>query len=90
VTAGGLKGIKDINGADVGHGLIERMTFVVSRDHKIIATLSSRADVSQKINQLIEKSAPSRKGVDSGEALTPDQHVFKSLEIVRHLGGKTG
>ena len=90
VTTGPLKGIKDVNGADVSHGLIERMTFVVGQDHKVIAVLSSRADVSQKINQLIEKSAPSQKGPDSAQALTPDQHVFKSLEIVRHLGGKAG
>ncbi|HXS05873.1 MAG TPA: redoxin domain-containing protein [Rhizomicrobium sp.] len=90
VTAGSLKGIKDVNGADVSHVLIERMTFVVDQDRKVVAVLSSRADVSQKINQLIEKTAPSQKGPTFEEGLTPDQHVFKSLEIVRHAGGKTG
>ena len=91
VTVAGLNDIKDVNGADVTHGLIERVTFVVGQDRKIAAVLSSRADVSQKINQLIEKSAKSKSGdEENAQALTPDQHVTKSLEIVRHMGGRTG
>lgn len=88
VTTGPLKGIKDVNGADIGHGLIERVTFVVGRDRRIAAVFSSRADVSQKINQLIEKSASSNGRRDPLQALTPDQHVFRSLEIVRHMSGR--
>jgi thioredoxin-dependent peroxiredoxin len=84
-TTGPLKGIKDVQGADVGHGLIERVTFVIGRDRRIAAVLSSRADVSQKINQLIEKSAPAPESPDPLQALTPDQHVSKSLEIVRQM-----
>ena len=89
-TVAALKGIKDVNGADVSHGLIERVTFVVGRDHKIAATLSSRGDVSQKINQMVEKSASpaAREEGGASEALTPDQHVFKALEIVSHMGGR--
>ena len=89
VTLGSLKGIKDVNGADVSHGLIERETFVVGRNHKIVAAFSSRADAGQKINQLVEKSASAQTPQASGplEALTPDQHVFKSLEIVQRIHG---
>lgn len=88
-TAKSLAGIKDVNGADVSHGLIERVTFVVGEDRKIVAVLSSRADVSQKINQLIEKSARWKRGAHpSDQALTPDQHVTESLEIVRSLHAK--
>ena len=90
VTLASLKGIKDVNGADVRHGLIERETFVVGRDRKIVAAFSSKADAGQKINQMIEKSASSKSATAGGapQALTPDQHVFRSLEIVRHMGAK--
>jgi peroxiredoxin Q/BCP len=37
-------GIKDVRGADINHDFIERVTFVIGQDHKIIATLSSAAD----------------------------------------------
>jgi peroxiredoxin Q/BCP len=37
-------GMKDVRGADVDHDLIERTTFVIGKDHKIIATLSSKDD----------------------------------------------
>jgi peroxiredoxin Q/BCP len=40
----GRPGMKDVRGADIGHDFIERVTFVIGRDHKIIATLSSSAD----------------------------------------------
>jgi peroxiredoxin len=90
VTLAPLKGIKDVNGADVSHGLIERVTFVVDKDHKIVAVLSSRADVSQKINQMIAKSGKAPREEDALQALTPDQHVLKSLEIVSRMRGKTG
>jgi len=37
-------GMKDVRGVDIDHDFIERVTFVIGKDHKIIATLSSVAD----------------------------------------------
>lgn len=37
-------GIKDVRGVEIGHAFIERTTFVIGKDHKIIATLSSADD----------------------------------------------
>ena len=37
-------GIKDVRGAEIGHAFIERTTFVIGKDHKVIATLSSADD----------------------------------------------
>src|ERR1700733_4061408 len=37
-------GMKDVKGAAVDHALIERFTYVIGKDHKIIATLSSSTD----------------------------------------------
>ena len=37
-------GMKDVRGADIDHDFIERVTFVIGQDHKIIATLSSAED----------------------------------------------
>ena len=37
-------GRKDVRGVDIGHGFIERVTFVVGKDHKIIAVMSSNDD----------------------------------------------
>jgi len=37
-------GMKDVRGADIDHDFIERVTFVIGRDHRIIATLSSTQD----------------------------------------------
>jgi thioredoxin-dependent peroxiredoxin len=37
-------GLKDVRGAAIDHGFIERTTFVIGRDGKIVATLSSEAD----------------------------------------------
>jgi thioredoxin-dependent peroxiredoxin len=33
--------MKDVRGADIDHDFIERVTFVIGQDHRIIATLSS-------------------------------------------------
>jgi peroxiredoxin Q/BCP len=45
LTAGSPKaGMKDVRGADIDHDFIERVTFVIGKDHKIIATLSSVDD----------------------------------------------
>jgi peroxiredoxin Q/BCP len=45
LTAGAARaGMKDVKGAVVDHALIERVTYVIGKDHKIVATLSSSAD----------------------------------------------
>src|SRR6202030_2788244 len=37
-------GTKDVRGVEIDHDFIERVTFVIGKDHKIIATLSSTDD----------------------------------------------
>jgi thioredoxin-dependent peroxiredoxin len=37
-------GMKDVRGVDIDHDFIERVTFDIGKDHKIIATLSSADD----------------------------------------------
>jgi peroxiredoxin len=37
-------GMKDVRGTEIGHDFIERVTFVIGKDHKVIATLSSKED----------------------------------------------
>jgi peroxiredoxin len=45
LTATAVKaGMKDVRGTEIDHDLIERVTFVIGKDHKIIATLSSADD----------------------------------------------
>jgi peroxiredoxin len=45
LTGGSPKaGMKDVRGADIDHDFIERVTFVIGKDHKIVATLSSAND----------------------------------------------
>jgi len=36
--------MKDVRGDAVDHNLIERVTFVIGKDHKVVATLSSKDD----------------------------------------------
>jgi peroxiredoxin len=55
-----IAGAKDVRGEEIGHGFIERFTYVIGKSGKIIAAFSSKTD-----------------------GLTPDQHVGKSLAIVR-------
>lgn len=43
-VSGGRPGMKDVRGDDIHHDFIERVTYVVGRDHKILATLSSKDD----------------------------------------------
>jgi peroxiredoxin len=38
------EGQKDVRGVEIGHGFIERVTYVVGKDHKIVAVMSSTAD----------------------------------------------
>ena len=48
-------GRKDVRGVAIGHGFIERTTFVVGKDHKIIAVMSS-ADDKLSPDQHVDKS----------------------------------
>jgi peroxiredoxin len=45
LTVNALKaGAKDVRGVELDHDFIERVTFVIGKDHKVIATLSSTDD----------------------------------------------
>ena len=45
LTSHGVQpGMKDVRGAEIDHDFIERVTFVIGKDHKIIATLSTSDD----------------------------------------------
>ncbi len=37
-------GAKDVQGEEIGHAFIERVTYVIGKDGKILATLSSKSD----------------------------------------------
>jgi len=37
-------GMKDVRGVEIDHDFIERVTFVIGKDHKVIATFSSKED----------------------------------------------
>ena len=43
-ASGGKPGMKDVRGVDINHDFIERVTYVIGKDHKIVATLSSKDD----------------------------------------------
>ncbi len=38
------EGAKDVRGQDITHGFIPRTTFVIGKDHKVVAAFSSQAD----------------------------------------------
>ena len=42
--AAAKEGAKDVRGVAIDHGFIERQTFVIGKDHKIIAAFSSKDD----------------------------------------------
>lgn len=45
LTANSSKpGMKDVRGNEIGHDFIERVTFVIGKDHKIVAVFSSKED----------------------------------------------
>jgi thioredoxin-dependent peroxiredoxin len=48
-------GQTDVRGVEIGHDMIERETFVIGKDHKIIATFSSSEDKLSP-DQHVEKS----------------------------------
>lgn len=43
-VAAGRPGMKDVRGVAIDHGFIERETFVIGKNHKIVAVLSSKED----------------------------------------------
>lgn len=56
LTANSVKaGMKDVRGVEIDHDFIQRVTFVIGKDHKIIATLSS-ADDKLSPDQHVEKA----------------------------------
>jgi peroxiredoxin Q/BCP len=48
-------GAKDVRGVDIDHDMIERVTFVIGKDHKVLATFSS-ADDKISPDQHVEKA----------------------------------
>jgi thioredoxin-dependent peroxiredoxin len=44
VVSDGKPGAKDVRGVDINHDFIERVTYVIGKDHKVVATLSSKDD----------------------------------------------
>lgn len=38
------EGAKDVHGVEIGHAFIERVTYVIGKDHKIVAVMSSNDD----------------------------------------------
>jgi peroxiredoxin len=54
-TSPAQAGQKDVRGVEIGHGFIERTTFVVGKDHKIVAVMSS-ADDKISPDQHVDKS----------------------------------
>jgi peroxiredoxin len=55
-------GMKDVRGAEIGHDFIERVTFVIGKDHKIVATLSSKDDKLSP-DQHVEKALAIVQGI---------------------------
>lgn len=51
----GKPGMKDVRGVEIGHDFIERVTFVIGKDHKILAVFSSQEDKLSP-DQHVEKS----------------------------------
>jgi peroxiredoxin Q/BCP len=43
-TTAAQQGQKDVRGVEIGHAFIERVTYVISKDHKILAVMSSNDD----------------------------------------------
>lgn len=43
-VAAGKAGAKDVRGDEIGHGFIERETFVIGKDNKVVAVFSSNAN----------------------------------------------
>ena len=59
-------GAKDVRGVEIGHGFIERITFVVGTDHKIVAVMSSTQDKlspRQHVEESLKRVQKMKKGV---------------------------
>ena len=67
-TNAGKPGMKDVRGVEIGHDFIERETFVVGKDGKIIATFSSKEDKLSPA-QHVEKSLDIVEHLKSGASL---------------------
>jgi len=50
-----VAGRKDVRGVEIGHGFIERVTYVIGKDHKVLAVMSS-ADDKLSPDQHVDKS----------------------------------
>jgi peroxiredoxin Q/BCP len=50
-------GQKDVRQVDIGHDFIERVTYVVGKDHKILAVMSSTADKLQPDEHVMKSLA---------------------------------
>jgi peroxiredoxin Q/BCP len=65
LTVNALKaGAKDVRGVELDHDFIERVTFVIGKDHKVIATLSSTEDKLSP-DQHVEKALSIVQGLAS-------------------------
>jgi peroxiredoxin len=65
LTVNALKaGAKDVRGVELDHDFIERVTFVIGKDHKVIATLSSTEDKLSP-DQHVEKALSIVQGLSS-------------------------
>jgi peroxiredoxin len=62
-AAAARAGMKDVRGVEIDHDFVERTTFVIGKDHKIVATLSSAddkikpAEHVQKALEIVQKLA---------------------------------
>ncbi len=54
-TRAAREGAKDVRGVEIGHATIERVTYVIGKDHKILAVMSSTEDKLSP-EQHVEKS----------------------------------
>ncbi len=66
-TSAGRPGMKDVRGVDIDHDFIERETFVIGKDGKIIAVFSSKEDKLSPA-QHVEKSLDIVQHLKGGNA----------------------
>ena len=62
----GEPGMKDVRGAAIDHSFIPRTTFVISRDGKIVATLSSETD-HLRPDEHVKRSLAIVQGLQAGK-----------------------
>jgi len=67
--------MKDVRGAEIDHDFIERVTFVIGKDHRIVATLSS-ADDKLSPDQHVERA------LDIVQKLAAKQHPWQKRRDV--------